>query len=107
MVQHISGLGANRAFVLRGGGDRQFDRLLAELAGAVSGAPFEQASGVGFLRARFGATGDGLCKVVKREHNASPIVLLRRRKAGRKKGTMPRDGALVENVVRNRANHSP
>ena len=55
MIEHIGRLRADGGLVQRGGGDREFDRLFAEFAGAMGGAFVEEAAGIGGLRARLGA----------------------------------------------------
>src|SRR5208282_2577660 len=94
MIEHVGGFGANRLFVLSCRGDRQFDRLLAELAGAMGGALVQQAAGIGLAAARFGAARDCFGEIVKGEHRRSGSVLSKLGIAGRKKGKGSRTGAF-------------
>ena len=69
MIEHVGGLRAHRRLVLRRRRDRQLDRLLAELPGAMSRALVQQASRVGFLGRRVRAPVDDLREVVESEHD--------------------------------------
>lgn len=67
MIQQVGRLGDQPVAPFADRGEDRFDRLLAELLGAIGRSAIQQLSRVGRVAAAFGALGDPLFEVIQSE----------------------------------------